>query len=203
MSYRFHLMAARVPQEEMMEALERVVARLGSMPKKGQKHSRVSYQIHERSGWTVCSQGELGIIPALEVDLSRNLEADLVGFDTYEVVGYKHLSILHRGEVKALYTCIDAELDNEGIDWQEEANKALGTGVIKTSLKLLPGEDIERMKYDAEYLLTNRYGVNVDDLFFPAEGRGEEVSILVPSYYLAMGESATQSWRDVLNASKE
>ncbi len=200
MSYRFHLMAAQVPLETMQEGLEEAVTSLGGTCGEG-KGIRQRYSLSESKGWSVCFADDMGIIPALEVALSKQFDTDLVGVDIYEVPGYRHLSVLHRGEAKMLYTCMGDELDNQGIDWEKETDAVIKSGIMRIHKSMTREETIESVKYCAEVILHDHYQVGLEDLIENTES-GEHISVFLPSKSCQPMGNYDISWREIASLQK-
>lgn len=205
MSYQLSYIAAKTTKSKMLRALRRATEELGGTyfddPNENYR-SGDKYHVYEIKGWCVCLKG-LGLFPDLEIQVSKQLDEIVLGFDTYEVVGYTHISAIEKGRTKFVFTYHDGILDDEGIDWKKMLEKAVETKAFRF-LAMAPGEDVEserikQLQYSPEIVFRLQFGVN-DELIIGSEDGVEITPIYIdlPRQCAMMGEKIGVSWRDII-----
>jgi len=201
MSYRYSALMINENKEKTLDALKGYLEQHGGSLEKAAREDGYGSDdpdylaVAEMNGWTYLVFSGAGLIPEMEIALSRNLGVKAKGLDKLETLGYEHYNELDSGNAKIVYTNLDGIQDNVGVDWD---------GLKKFVQSKLPGameSDYENQAFEYLQGLSSDRGLEEDVLanyesseeWYRLECEGLEEK--------RMGSELGLFWKDLVSAS--
>ncbi len=119
MSEHYQVIAVKANLPEVRAALDRFAQSLNgrahTISYENASWDATTYYLFKHGEWTAL-EADIGLMPALAIHLSNDMQIDVFCRDHYSTVGYEHFSHLHAGEVAFLFTSLDDFLEMHGIN---------------------------------------------------------------------------------------